>query len=77
MNGFGPWLERERGTIPITRAAYRALQTIHILQLIRAAEYDRVNAQTEVDQSEAEFALQELRAVLEERSGVRSATIGA
>lgn len=74
---FAPWLERERGTIPITRVAYRALQTIHVLQLIQAAEHDRLNAQTEVDQTEAEFALEELRAVLEERSGTPSATIGA
>lgn len=64
---LAPWLERERGTIPITRVAYRKLETLFILRLIQAAEHGRVNAETEVDQTEAEFALQELRAVLQER----------
>lgn len=73
---FAPWLEKARGTFPITRVAYRCLQTLHILQLIQAAEHDRINAQTEDDQYEAEFALQELRAVLIERSE-RAATHGA
>lgn len=64
---FGPWLEKPRGTLPITRVAYRTLQTLRILQLIQRAEYDRTIAETEDAQTEAEFALQELRAVLQER----------
>ena len=64
---FTDWLEKPRGTMPITRVVYRTLDDDRVHQLIAQAEFDLDQAKTGDDQSEAEFALQELRAVLQER----------
>jgi len=66
-NGFGRWLEKPRSFLPLTRSAYCLASSEDLLRWIAAAEHDRVTAHTDDDRTEAEFALQEMRAVLQER----------
>lgn len=63
--GFAPWLTK--AAAPLTRADYRSMATTTILQAIAAAEWDREWAESDEDEDRATFALQELRAVLQER----------
>lgn len=50
-----------------TRSDYAKLGTYEILRLINLAVVDRTHADTDEELFDAEFALQELRAVLQER----------
>jgi hypothetical protein len=50
-----------------TRSDYRRLSTSDVIRLITLAEVERTQADTDDDLFDAEFALQELRAVIEER----------
>lgn len=67
-SGFRYWITKAtEPPAPLTRVAYRLLDSQAILRRIGAAEQARLQADTKDERSEAEFALQELRAVLQER----------
>ena len=71
-NRFGPWLNKPDPFVvelnkPFTRDQYRHLSTSNLYAAISDTERTVLTADTDDERDEAEFALQELRAVLQER----------
>lgn len=63
--GFAPWLKKAARAL--NRNDYRVLSTVAILHEIASAEWNNEHAETDDDRDRAAFAMQELRAVLQER----------